>query len=453
MLTNISPDVSFATGSQPATIYAPCTPPGKSGVAVLRVSGPGAGPACQALAGMIPAPRRMVHRSLHDPRTGEGIDDALVVFFPGPHSFTGLDVVEFHLHGSRAVMSALVEALGGIPGLSLAEPGAFARQAFDHGKLDLTCLEGLADLIDSETAGQRRQALQIMGGHNARVFARLREDMVSSMALLESALDFADEPDVPDHAMENAAQKAEQLAGVIQAWLDAGDFSEKMREGFVVAIAGAPNVGKSSLINVIARREVAIVSDLPGTTRDAIEVQIDLGGLSVRFIDTAGIRESDDPIEHIGIARTHEAVRKADLVIQMEDPESLPIPPETLSVDSLRVVNKVDLLPERPESLPGEKRFYISTKEYNGIHELLEYIQNTLESHEQTRDAPIVARARHRQELANCRDHLRQVSRVELPELAAEELRLAAQAIGRLTGVVTPEEILGSIFSRFCIGK
>ncbi len=437
-----------------STIYAPCTPPGKSGVAVLRVSGPAAMESARIISGSLPRPRCMGYRILRHPDTGEAIDEALVVAFPAPHSFTGLDVVEFHIHGGRAVMAALMDVLCGMPGLSMAEPGAFARQAFDHGKLDLTRLEGLADLIDSETAGQRRQALQVMGGHNARLFAGFREGIVAALALLESALDFADEPDVSGDSLAEAAEQARQQAAQVEGWLAGSVFSERLREGFVVAIAGAPNVGKSSLLNAIARREVAIVSDVPGTTRDLIEVQVDLGGIPVRFIDTAGLRESGDPVERIGIARAREALSRADLVLAMEEPGH-PFCPgtEMRPVDSLRVVGKADLLADAPESQDREGIFYISSKEYKGIHELMEFIQKRFSAMEKAPDAPVVARARQRRELESCRDHLVCASRQSFPELAAEELRLAAQAIGRLTGMVTPEDVLDGIFSRFCIGK
>ena len=438
------------------TIFAPCTPPGKSGVAVVRVSGTLVPDIVRALASpSLPPARKLVHRKLSDPHSGDRVDDALVVHFPAPHSFTGEDVAEFHLHGSRAVLAALLDALSGFPGARMAEAGEFARRAFDNGKLDLSRLEGLADLIDSETSAQRKQALRLLSGHNEQVFSRLRTQMLGALATLEGALDFADESDVPAEAMGQVRELTEGMAQDISRWLAAAPFSERLREGFVVAIAGPPNVGKSSLVNAIARREVAIVSDIPGTTRDAIEVMVDIGGLSVLFIDTAGIRDSSDPIEAMGIARAKEAIARADMTILMTDPASLPfpLPPVSGSGKFLHVINKADLFPTAPKSAIGNAGFYISIKDNNGINELLGYIQKEFFAHSELPEAPIVARARHRRELENCLAHLRQASQVALPELMAEELRMASQAMGRLTGQVTPEEVLDTLFSRFCIGK
>src|SRR5712671_2724569 len=294
------------------TIFALSSGRPPSAIAIVRVSGPQAGPALSLFAGRIPA-ARMATRALLRDANQQPIDDAVVLWFPGPASATGEDVAEFHLHGGRAVLAALFAALSALPDLRAAEPGEFTRRAFENGKLDLTEAEGLDDLIHADTDRQRRQALRQLKGVLGDRARHWRAQIIEASALIEAGIDFSDEGDVPAELIAPALAKIKTLLGEIQGVLDAGGRSERLREGLVVAIAGPPNVGKSTLINQLARREVAIVSPHAGTTRDIIEVQLDLDGYPVTVIDTAGIRESDDPVEQEGVRRARARAGEADL--------------------------------------------------------------------------------------------------------------------------------------------
>jgi tRNA modification GTPase len=333
---------------QIATIFALSTAPGRAGVAVVRVSGPRAGMVLNVMAPERPKPRMAGGRRILHPTTGEVLDRGIVLWFPRPNSFTGENVAELQLHGGRAVVAAVLGALAEVPGLRLAEPGEFARRAFDNGKIDLAEAEGLADLIDAETEGQRRQALRQAGGALSALYEGWRRTLIDAMALTEAAIDFSDEGDVGDRSFQQARGMVETLLPAIRHHLDDGRRGEILRDGFHVVLAGAPNVGKSSLLNALARRDAAIVSEEAGTTRDVIEVRLDLGGVPVIVSDTAGIREAGGSVEREGIRRTLARAQEADLVIWLTDPsDPQHTPPEELrevADRTLLVLNKADLL-------------------------------------------------------------------------------------------------------------
>ena len=440
-----------------ATIFALATAPGRSGVAVVRISGPEAGSALAALtARPLPPPRRAVLTQLRDPRSGDALDDALVLRFTGPASFTGEDVVELHLHGGRAVVAGVVEALGTLPGLRMAEPGEFTRRAFENGKLDLTEAEAVADLIDAETTAQRRQALRQMDGALGRLYDGWRERLTRALAHIEADIDFADE-DLPGGVADAVRPVVAGLAGEIAAHLDDGGRGERLREGLHIAIVGAPNAGKSSLLNALARRDAAIVSARAGTTRDVIEVHLDLGGYPVVLADTAGLREAAaDEVEEEGIRRARDRAARADVKVAVFDATTLPaLDAATLALidrDTVVVFNKIDLAAvtdPRPDLSPVA----VSARSGAGLKELEERLTAFSADRLAIGSAPSLTRARHRAALAECRESLIRALEAPLPELAAEDVRLASRALGRITGRVDVEDLLDVIFRDFCIGK
>lgn len=438
------------------TIFAPSSGHGKAGVAVIRISGPQAGDALRRLAGSLPAPRLASLRALRRADSGETLDRALVLWFPAPRSFTGEDMAELHVHGGRAVLDGVLAELGRLPGLVLAEPGAFARRAFENGKLDLTEAEGLADLIDAETEAQRRQALRQSEGALRQLYDGWRERLIAASAAVEAALDFSDEADVPEAVAEAARPAVAALQADIAAHLQDARAGEILRDGFRVVIAGPPNAGKSSLMNALARREAAIVSTEAGTTRDVIELRLDLGGYPVILMDTAGVREAAGAIEREGIRRTLDRLRGADLALWVDDlsaPATIPAPPEVSKADAvLRIGNKRDIAPE-PANSGG--RIAISALTGEGIPELLAAILAKLRGRIGQRGDAVITRTRHRIGLETASAALRDF--LDGPagdlELRAEDLRRAAAALGRLTGRVDVEDILDKVFVDFCIGK
>src|SRR5436190_11881482 len=323
------------------TIFALSSGRAPSAIAIVRVSGPGAGPALMALGGKIPAPRAATRVLLRDAE-GQPLDDAVVLWFPGPASATGEDVAEFHVHGGRAVVASLFASLSALENLRAAEPGEFTRRAFENGKLDLTKAEGLDDLIHADTDRQRRQALRQLKGLLGDKARNWRTEIIEASALIEAGIDFSDEGDVPAELIEPALARIKALLAQIEEVLAAQGQTERLREGLVVAIAGPPNVGKSTLINQLARRDVAIVSPHAGTTRDIIEVQLDLDGYPVTVVDTAGIRETDDPVEQEGVRRARARAGEADLVLWLADTDDAPIVHEG-SAPVWLVRNKIDL--------------------------------------------------------------------------------------------------------------
>lgn len=441
------------------TICALSSAPGRAAVALVRVSGPRVKEALAMLAGDVPEPRRASLRTIRHPSTGQDIDRGIILFFPGPSSFTGEDVVEILLHGGRAVVASVLDALGALQ-CRLAEPGEFARRAFENGKIDLTEAEGIADLIDAETEAQRVQAVRQAGGELHRLYDGWRSQILDAMALTEAAIDFSDEADVAADASARARVTASGLARSIAAHLADGRRGEILRDGYRVVIAGAPNVGKSSLLNALARRDAAIVSPEAGTTRDVIEVRLDLDGYPVIVSDTAGIREAGDDIEREGIRRTLARGREADLVLWVRDVTA----PAGEVARELReagaaiilVDNKVDLVPGEPVAAAGfGETLRVSASSGAGIGELVARIAALARERIAPSDSPVLTQARHREALEDCAACLQDALAQSLrdAELAAEDLRRAARALGRITGAVDAEEVLGRIFARFCIGK
>jgi tRNA modification GTPase len=440
------------------TIYALSSGRPPSAIAIVRVSGPQAGSLLSVLAGKLPSPR-VAARSLLRDRDGQLIDDAVVLWFPRPASATGEDVAEFQVHGGRAVLGALFAALSSFENVRAAEAGEFTRRAFENGKLDLTEAEGLDDLIHADTDRQRRQALRQLRGLLGDKVRNWRAQIIEASALIEAGIDFSDEGDVPGELMAAALGKAENLLGEIEEVLGTPGRSERLRDGLVVAIAGPPNVGKSTLLNQLARREVAIVSPLAGTTRDVIEVQLDLEGYAITVIDTAGIRETDDPVEQEGVRRARARAADADLVLWLVDAEHEGVP-RNGPVPTWLVRNKIDLQPGASaggNADPGQRGadFAISASRCDGLPTLLSALVSFAQDCLGSDEDGFIGRARQRQLLQEAADALRRsVSMTGAgEELVAQELRTAAQCLGRLLGRVDVEDVLGVIFQEFCIGK
>ncbi len=442
------------------TIFAPATAPGRAGVAVVRISGPRSRAALLALtegkAHPAPPPRIARLTTFADPATGEILDRGLAIFFPAPASFTGEDVVELHLHGSRAVLAAILGALAAQPGFRFAEPGEFTRRGFENGKLDLTEAEGLADLVEAETAAQRRQALRQMAGELGRMYDGWRHELLRALAHLEADIDFPEE-DLPGGLSDNARRSVEGLVAAMEAHLRDGRRGERLRDGIAVAIVGPPNAGKSSLLNALARRDAAITSSVAGTTRDVIEVHLDLGGYPVILADTAGIRDTDDPIEMEGVRRARAVAANADLRLIVTDAAAAPLAAAGEGIDDLRgpdtilVVNKIDLAPPL-DPLPSDA-VAVSVRTGQGMPALLDRIEREVASRFAIGEAPAATRERHRRAVAETIAALRRALEGTAPELVAEDVRLAVRALGRITGRVDVEEILDVIFRDFCIGK
>lgn len=446
--------------SQPApTIFALASAPGRAGVAVVRVSGPGAHRVLDFMAAPRGEARRAVGRFIRHPETGEKLDRGVVIWFPAPKSFTGEDVVELHLHGGRAVVKAVLDALTVLPGLRLAEPGEFARRAFEAGKIDLAEVEGLADLIDAETEGQRRQALAQASGALSGLYESWRASLVEALAYVEAALDFSDEADIGQTTFANARSVIEVLAAAVTHHLDDGHRGEILRDGFRVALTGPPNAGKSSLLNALAKREAAIVSEEAGTTRDVIEVRLDLKGLPVIVSDTAGFREAAGQIEREGMRRSLAAAQEADLVIWLTDashPETA-MPPELVAMAdrTLLVLNKVDLLGDGTATALPDDMVALSVKTGDGVPELIKRFQVIASERIGHPGETVITQARHRRLVEQARHGLEAFLHGDADdvELRAEDLRRAADALGRVTGRVDVEDVLDQIFGRFCIGK
>ena len=433
------------------TICALASGAGRAAIAVIRISGPATGEVLRALCGL-PEARHASLRTMRDPRTGTLLDRGLVLWFPAPSSFTGEDMAELHVHGGRAVVSGVLDAVLSIDGVRLAEPGEFALRAFENGKLDLTEVEGLADLINAETDAQTRQALAQAGGSLRTLYEGWRHRLLRAQALTEAGLDFADEADVTAKVATNADAVVAELIGQIAPHL-ADRRGERLRDGLHVVIAGAPNAGKSSLLNALARRDVAIVSEEAGTTRDIIEVHLDLDGLPVILTDTAGLRRAGGKLEVEGIRRALARAEAADLILWLIDTtKPVSAPPDALTrgqAPILPVRNKIDLAP-----VSAAEGVSLSAKTGEGIDTLVAELKaRAHESLAAGSESPVVTRARHRAELEAALVALERFRTAGAPELKAEELRIAARHLGRLTGRVDVDEVLGAIFSEFCIGK
>ena len=427
-----------------STIFAQASAAGKAGVAVVRISGPKAFSAASQLCGSLPAPRQAALRRLRS-APGEVLDEALVLCFSEKASFTGEETVEFQTHGSVAVVNALLAELGTVDGLRLAEPGEFTRRALANGRLDLAQVEGLADLIASETEAQRQQALRLFSGGLGDLAAHWRERLIRASALLTVTIDFADE-EVPVDVSPEVLELIAEVQTAMQAQVDGFGAAERIRTGYEVAIIGPPNVGKSTLLNAVAGRDAAITSEIAGTTRDVIEVRMELAGLPVTLLDTAGLRETDDTIEKIGVARALERAKAADLRVFLIEsnskPEFDPVP------NDIVIASKADL--------SGEKFGAVSGKTGAGVAQLVEQIGAKLSS--KTAKAGLATRARHKEAMERCLVSLAEASnRValgpEFTDIASEELRISLEALNMLIGRVDIENVLDEVFSSFCLGK
>ncbi len=439
-----------------STIYALSSGAGLAAIAVVRISGPRAGEVVELLTGGKPEARRAVVRRLHDPDGSGGIiDQALVLWMPGPRSFTGEDMVEFHVHGGRAVVAALMGVLAK-QGLRLAEAGEFTRRAFEAGRFDLTAVEGLADLIAAESEAQRQQALFHQQGGPAAVFEGWRQVLLGILARFEASIDFAEEEDVAAAALAGVGERLAVLESEMRDALASAYQGERIREGVRVVIAGPPNAGKSTLLNRLAGREAAIVSHLPGTTRDVIEVRLELEGMLVVLADTAGLHGgASDAVEIEGMARTRGRLAEADVVLWVEAPDAL-ADDEERGIDSpaLRIWNKADLGQAANET-KNDWGVRICARSGAGVEDLVAQLTGMVAEHYGRKEPALVTRERQRQTLKECCDELTRARDAvgSGSELEAEHIRLAAQALGRLTGRIDVEELLGSIFGEFCIGK
>ena len=443
--------------SSDLTIFALSSGRAPSAIAIIRVSGPQARIAVERLCGGLPAPR-LAHLSTLRDLDGSALDESVTLWFPAPHSATGEDVAEFHVHGGRAVIAAMFDALGAIDGLRPAEPGEFTRRAFENGKLDLTEAEGLDDLIHADTDRQRRQALRHLKGLLGAKAETWRQQIIEASALVEAGIDFSDEGDVSSDLIAPALKKIAALKSEIEETLVSSARSERLREGLTVAIAGPPNAGKSTLLNRLARREVAIVSPHAGTTRDVIEVHLDLDGYPVTVIDTAGVRETHDPVEQEGVRRARDRARTSDLVLWLTDAQDEAAPTLSGGDDHAPVWivrNKVDLLAAKGEARDGRTRFDISAARGDGVSDLVAALVAYAQDYFGSGEMALVSRARHRTLLRDTAAALRRAGEAvdRGDELIAEELRIAIHSLGRLTGRVDVEDILDVIFREFCIGK
>jgi len=442
------------------TIYALSSGPGVSGIAVIRISGQETSKVIKLLTGKsIPEPRLATLRKINKINTSELIDEGIILWFPGPESYTGEDMAEIQVHGSKAVIEALHTSISKIENCRLAEPGEFTKLAFQNGKINLLKAESVADLISSETEIQRQQAIKIMNGRSADQFNFLREKLLKILSHVEAKIDFPDE-DLPDDILKEIKKSLDEVLKNIEKILDDQKVGERIREGFKIAILGPTNAGKSSLLNHLSNRDVAIVSEIAGTTRDVIETHLNIDGYPVIVSDTAGIRESKNEIEKKGIKLSLNRAEEADLKLVVVDAKNLDftdVLKGLLDQNAILVINKSDLLKEDidPE-IKKLNHVLISIKENLNIDELILKIKNNLKNKFITSDDILITRERHRQHLEQCLEHLKNFNKkneVEDFDKAAEDLRLATRHLGMIVGKVDVEEILGSIFNDFCIGK
>jgi tRNA modification GTPase len=437
--------------TEQSTIYAVSSGSGRAGVAVLRVSGPAVQTVLKAVAGGVPTARHAVLRRLRDP-AGELLDEALVLYFPGPHSVTGEDVAEFHLHGSAAVVAAVLRVLGDMPDLDMAEAGAFTRRAFINGKMDLVEVEGLADVLAANSDSQRRLALRQMTGATSLTFERWRDELVGALAMVEAAVDFIDEDGVAEQALLAIRPRIDSLAKQLQSALALAGRASALRDGVRVVIAGPPNAGKSSLINWLTQRDVAIVSPIAGTTRDVVEAPVSIAGFPLVLSDTAGLRgDTHDPIEAIGMARARREIGAADILIWVTAPDCDAVAPPR--APDIRILNKVDLV---DGSIQGRNDcLMVSLKSGTGLDEMIRQLTVLLQQYQVASEDAVVVRARHVQAVTEALNHLQFIndSREAPLEITAEHLRAAARHLAQITGRVDVEDLLGRIFSEFCVGK
>ena len=442
------------------TIYALSTGPGISGVAIIRVSGPETKIVISKLTnGSFPEPRVATLKKINKINTNELIDEGLILWFPAPQSYTGEDMAEFHVHGSRSVVEALHSSIAHVENCRLAEPGEFTKIAFQNDKINLLQAESIADLISSETEIQRQQAIKIMTGQNSSKFISWRERLLKILSNVEAKIDFPDE-DLPNDVLRDIKTNSNKIKSEIQKTLNDQKVGERIREGFKIAIVGPINAGKSSLLNYLSRREVAIVSEIAGTTRDVIETHLNIDGLPVVVSDTAGIRDSKDEIEKKGIRLALKRAEDADLNIVVIEPKSTHFAgflKDSITNKSIIVINKSDLgIDDMVYEFEKIKPIYISLKEEKNLDKLIFAIKEKLKNQFISSEDILITRERHRQHLEQCVLHLdnfEQKNNAEDFDKAAEDLRLATRHLGMIVGKVDVEEILGSIFNDFCIGK
>ena len=454
------------------TIYALSSGPGISGIAVIRISGKDTSKAIELMTGKgVPKPRVATLRKINKINTSELIDEGLILWFPGPESYTGEDMAEIQVHGSKAVVDALHSSLSDIENFRLAEPGEFTKLAFQNGKINLLKAESIADLISSETEIQRQQAIKIMNGKSADQFNFLREKLLKILSHVEAKIDFPEE-DLPNNVLDEIKNSSDEVINKIKKILNDQKVGERIREGFKIAIVGPTNAGKSSLMNYLSNRDVAIVSEIAGTTRDVIETHLNINGYPVIISDTAGIRDSKDEIEKKGIKLALQKAEESDLKIVVLHPENLDFKPfleDSNSENTIVVLNKSDIKLGKPPGIGNYFRFnhlgknlkdiniiHTSIKEEENLVDLINAIKEKLKNKFISSDDILITRERHRQHLQQCLDHLNnfnQKKEIEDYDKAAEDLRLATRHLGMIVGKVDVEEILGSIFNDFCIGK
>ena len=442
------------------TIYALSTGPGVSGVAIIRISGPGASEAIKLLTKKdLPIPRIATLRKINDINTSEFIDEGIIIWFPGPQSYTGEDMAEIHIHGGKAIVLTLQNELSKIENFRLAEPGEFTKIAFQNGKINLLKAEGIADLISAETEIQRLQAVKIMKGKTAEKFNILRDKLLKILSFVEAKIDFPEE-DLPDENIQQIKRDSTEVLNKIKKILDDQKIGEIIREGFKIAIVGPTNAGKSSLLNNLSNRDVAIVSEIAGTTRDVIETHLNMDGYPVIISDTAGIRNSKDEIEKKGIKLSLDRAENADLKLVVVDVKSIDLSGflnDLLKDNAILVVNKSDLIKgELPPEVKKLDHVLISLKENQNLDKLISKIKERLKKKFIVNEDILITRERHRQHLIQCSDNLKNfIEKNDKKDFdkGAEDLRLATRHLGMIVGKVDVEEILGSIFNDFCIGK
>ena len=442
------------------TIYALSSGPGISGVAVIRISGPDTKKIISDLTdGVFPKPRMATLKKVNNIKTNELIDEGIIIWFPGPESYTGEDMAEIHVHGSRAVIEAILNSISQIQNCRLAEPGEFTKLAFQNGKINLLKAESIGDLIASETEIQRKQAIKIMSGKSSHKYNFWREALLKILSNLEAKIDFPDE-DLPKDILEGMKNNSKKIKLEIQKILNDRKVGERIREGYKIAILGPTNSGKSSLLNYLSKRDVAIVSEIAGTTRDVIETHLNIDGFPVVISDTAGIRESKDEIENKGIKLALQKGENADLNIIVIEPKSVDFKDFLVNLSSQKsilVINKLDLGIDKIDDFKKYNPIYISLKSEKNLDQLITAIKNKLKNQFINSEDILITRERHRQHLEQCVHHLQKFENKKNDnedfDKAAEDIRLATRHLGMIVGKVDVEEILGSIFNDFCIGK
>ena len=436
------------------TIFALASGALPAGVAVIRISGPASLSMVEALVGNLPVPRHAALRTVRRP-DGQFLDRALVLIFPGPTSFTGEDCAELHLHGGRAVVNAVLQSLAGFNNARLAEAGEFSRRAFEHGKMDLVEVEGLADLLAAETEMQRRLASEQAGGNLSAVYDTWREKLIFARSMLEAELDFSDEGDIPGSVSDRIWQDVSVLKGQIDEAIANLRAGEIIRDGFRIALAGPPNAGKSSLMNALAQRDVAIVTPIAGTTRDIVRCELDIDGYKVEIFDTAGLRDTEDLVEQEGIRRAYRTIQQADLVLQLVDLSDAGADIEPLVQGAVPIGTKLDLVDPRRGTVSAQCAFGVSSLTGEGLGALRELLVEEVKRNTNLGSLAIPSRLRHAERLKAASSFLNDAltERLKPLELRAEDLRLASTELARVTGRIDTETLLGKIFSEFCVGK